>query len=73
MLLVFIDTLKELPATLTLRPFNFDTLATQTYNLVKDERLGEAALPSLLIVLASLPAIALLARVHHKRIHQKNL
>ena len=73
MLLVFIDTLKELPATLTLRPFNFDTLATQTYNLVKDERLGEAALPSLLIVLASLPAIALLARVHNKRIQPKNL
>jgi iron(III) transport system permease protein len=68
MLLVFIDTLKELPATLTLRPFNFDTLATQTYNLVKDERLGEAALPSLLIMLASLPAVALLARVnHHKK------
>ncbi len=64
-LLVFIDTLKELPATLTLRPFNFDTLATQTYNLVKDERLGEAALPSLLILLASLPAVALLARVNH--------
>jgi len=62
MLLVFIDTLKELPATMTLRPFNFDTLATQTYNLVKDERLGEAAFPSLLIVLASLPAVALLAR-----------
>ena len=73
MLLVFIDTLKELPATLTLRPFNFDTLATQTYNLVKDERLGEAALPSLVIVLASLPAIALLARVHNTRIQQKNL
>ena len=68
-LLVFIDTLKELPATLTLRPFNFDTLATQTYNLVKDERLGEAALPSLLILLASLPAVALLARVNH---HHKN-
>ena len=67
MLLVFIDTLKELPATLTLRPFNFDTLATQTYNLVKDERLGEAALPSLLIVLASLPAVALLARARTAR------
>ena len=66
-LLVFIDTLKELPATLTLRPFNFDTLATQTYNLVKDERLGEAALPSLLILLASLPAVALLARVNHHK------
>lgn len=66
-LLVFIDTLKELPATLTLRPFNFDTLATQTYNLVKDERLGEAAFPSLLIVLASLPAVALLARLDRGR------
>jgi iron(III) transport system permease protein len=65
-LLVFIDTLKELPATLTLRPFNFDTLATQTYNLVKDERLGEAAFPSLLIVLASLPAVALLARLDRR-------
>ena len=67
MLLVFIDTLKELPATLTLRPFNFDTLATQTYNLVKDERLGEAAFPSLLIVLASLPAVALLAGLDRRR------
>lgn len=70
MLLVFIDTLKELPATLTLRPFNFDTLATQTYNLVKDERLGEAAFPSLLIVLASLPAVALLARLDRRHSHR---
>jgi iron(III) transport system permease protein len=62
LLLLFIDTVKELPATLTLRPFNFDTLATTTYNLVKDERLAEAALPSLTIVLVSLPAIWLLAR-----------
>ncbi len=60
--LLFIDTVKELPATLTLRPFNFDTLATTTYNLVKDERLSEAALPSLLIVLVSLPAVRWLAR-----------
>ncbi len=62
LLLLFIDTVKELPATLTLRPFNFDTLATVTYNMVKDERLAEAAMPSLLIVLVSLPAIWLLAR-----------
>jgi iron(III) transport system permease protein len=62
LLLLFIDTVKELPATLTLRPFNFETLATITYNLVKDERLAEAALPSLTIVLVSLPAIWLLAR-----------
>ncbi len=65
LLLLFIDTVKELPATLTLRPFNFDTLATVTYHFVKDERLAEAALPSLTIVLVSLPAIWLLARKNH--------
>jgi iron(III) transport system permease protein len=54
MLLVFVDGLKELPATLVLRPFDFETLATQTYNLAKDERLGEAALPSLTIVAVGL-------------------
>jgi iron(III) transport system permease protein len=53
-LLVFVDALKELPATLVLRPFDFDTLATQAYNLAKDERLGEAALPSLTIVAVGL-------------------
>lgn len=53
-LLVFVDALKELPATLVLRPFDFDTLATQAYNLAKDERLAEAALPSLTIVAISL-------------------
>lgn len=57
-LLVFVDALKELPATLALRPFNFDTLATQAYNFAKDERLGEAALPSLVIVgVALLPVL----------------
>ena len=45
MLLVFVDVMKELPATLVMRPFNFDTLATQTYTLASDERLAEAALP----------------------------
>ena len=42
-LLVFIDVMKELPATLVMRPFNFDTLATQAYQLATDERLAEAA------------------------------
>ena len=50
LLLVFVDVMKELPATLVLRPFNFDTLATQTYLFAKDERLAEAAIPSLTIV-----------------------
>lgn len=49
-LLVFVDVLKELPATFALRPFNFDTLAIEAYNLAKDERLAEAAVPSLVIV-----------------------
>ena len=61
-LLVFVDVMKELPATLVLRPFNFDTLATQTYQFARDERLAEAALPSLAIVLVGLAPMLLLAR-----------
>jgi len=67
LLLVFVDVMKELPATLVLRPFNFDTLATQTYLLAKDERLAEAALPSLAIVIVGLIPIALLARMAQRR------
>lgn len=61
-LLVFVDVMKELPATLLLRPFNFDTLATQAYTFAVDERLAEAALPSLAIVLVGLLPIVALAR-----------
>nr|MCU0926279.1 iron ABC transporter permease [Hydrogenophaga sp.] len=50
-LLVFVDVMKELPATLVLRPFNSDTLAVVAYQLARDERLGEAALPALTLVL----------------------
>lgn len=53
--LVFLDVLKELPATLILRPFNFDTLAVIADNYARDERLANAAWPVLLIVLAALP------------------
>ena len=60
-LLVFVDIMKELPATLVMRPFNFDTLATQTYQLARDERLSEAALPSLAIVLVGLAPMLLLS------------
>ena len=49
MLIVFVDTIKELPATLILRPFNYDTLAVQAYRLASDERLEGAAVPSLMI------------------------
>jgi iron(III) transport system permease protein len=61
-LLVFVDTLKELPATLVLRPFNFDTLATQAHNLAKDERLAAAAVPSLTLVVAGLLPVLIVSR-----------
>jgi iron(III) transport system permease protein len=61
-LLVFVDTLKELPATLVLRPFNFDTLATQAHNLAKDERLAAAAVPSLTLVVVGLLPVLIVSR-----------
>ncbi len=61
-LLVFVDVMKELPATLVLRPFDSDTLAVVAYNLARDERLAEAALPSLAIVLVGLLPVLLLSR-----------
>ena len=62
LLLVLVDVMKELPATLVLRPFNTDTLAVMAYQLARDERLGEAALPSLALVLAGLLPVILLSR-----------
>lgn len=61
-LLVFVDVLKELPATFALRPFNFDTLAIEAYNLAKDERLAEAAVPSLVIVAVGLLPVLYVSR-----------
>ncbi len=61
-LLVIVDVVKELPVTLVLRPFDFDTLAVSAYQFALDERLGEAALPALLIVLVALIPIVLLIR-----------
>jgi len=61
-LLVFVDVMKELPATLVLRPFNSDTLAVVAYQLARDERLSEAALPSLALVLVGLLPVILLSR-----------
>jgi iron(III) transport system permease protein len=62
LLLVFVDTMKELPATLVLRPFGSDTLAVVAYNFARDERLAEAALPSLAIVVVGLIPVMLLSR-----------
>lgn len=61
-LLVFVDVMKELPATLVLRPFNFDTLAVVAYQTASDERLGQAALPALTIVAAGVLPVAWLSR-----------
>jgi len=60
-ILVFVDVMKELPATLIVRPFNFDTLAVRVYNLASDERLAEAAAPALAIVLVGLVPVILLS------------
>lgn len=61
-LLVFIDVMKELPATLVMRPFNFDTLATQAYTLASDERLAEASTSALAIVVVGLLPLIVLSR-----------
>jgi iron(III) transport system permease protein len=61
-LLVFVDVLKELPATLILRPFNFNTLAIRAYELASDERLADTAPAALTIVLAGLLPVILLSR-----------
>jgi len=61
-LIVFVDVMKELPATLIMRPFNFDTLAVQAYRLASDERLNGAAVPSLLIAAIGLLPVMLLCR-----------
>ena len=59
-LLVFVDVMKELPMTLLLRPFNFETFATFTYQYAKDEMIEQAALPALMIVLTGLIPVILL-------------
>lgn len=61
-LLVFVDVIKELPATLILRPFNFDTLAIYAYDLARNEQLAETAAPALAILAAGLGPVILLAR-----------
>ncbi|MEM6639400.1 MAG: iron ABC transporter permease [Pseudomonadota bacterium] len=59
-LLVFVDVVKELPATLVLRPFNFETLATRAYRLASDERIAEASTAALAMAITGLiPALLL--------------
>jgi iron(III) transport system permease protein len=61
--LVFVEVIKELPATLILRPFDFETLAVRVYQLASDERLGEASTGALAIVLVGLAPVAVLSRL----------
>jgi iron(III) transport system permease protein len=72
LLLVFVDVLKELPATLIMRPFNFNTLAVRAYEMAADERLADAGAPALMIVLTGLLPIILLSRaISHSRAGDK--
>ena len=69
-MLVFVDVMKELPATIVIRPFNFDTLAVRVYQYASDERLVEAAAPALAILLVGLlPVILLSYRITQTRQH----
>ena len=61
-LIVFVDVLKELPATLILRPFDFNTLAVRAYELASDERLIDAALPSLVIIATGIIPVILISK-----------
>ncbi len=67
-LIVFVDVMKELPATLLLRPFNFETLATHVYYFASDEMLQESSIAALMIVLVGLGPVILLSRTiaHHR-------
>lgn len=62
LLIIFVDVMKELPATLIMRPFNFDTLAVQAHRLAADERLEGAAVPSLVLVAVGLLPVVLVCR-----------
>lgn len=70
-LLVFVDVLKELPATLILRPFNFNTLAVRSYEMASDERLSDAAFPALAIVLVGLLPVIMLTKALDKGLHNE--
>jgi iron(III) transport system permease protein len=61
--LAFVDIMKELPITLLLRPFDFETLATFTYQFAHDELMGKASVPALLIILVGLIPVIFLNKI----------
>ena len=69
-LFVFIDILKELPATLILRPFNFNTLSILTFEYASSEQLKMAAIPSLLIMLFAILPLFLIYLIFRKKIYE---
>ncbi len=69
LIIVFVDVMKELPATLILRPFNFNTLAVRAYELASDERLMDASFASIFIVLAGLIPVIFLTKASLKQTH----
>jgi iron(III) transport system permease protein len=71
LLLVFVDVLKELPATLILRPFNYNTLAVRAYELASDERLADASYAALSIVVVGILPVILLSRTITRSRHAK--
>ncbi|WP_316365995.1 ABC transporter permease [Candidatus Thiodiazotropha sp. CDECU1] len=72
LLLVFVDVLKELPATLILRPFNYNTLAVRAYELASDERLADASYAALTIVAVGILPVILLSRTITRSRHAKS-
>lgn len=66
-ILVFVDVLKELPTTLILRPFNFNTLSVRAFEMASDERLVDAGLPALLIVIIGIIPVIILTKITGKQ------
>ena len=72
-MIVFVDVMKELPATLILRPFDFNTLAVRAFELASDERLADSSTAALTIVVVGLlPVIYLSKTISHSRLYQGN-
>ena len=72
LVIVFVDVMKELPATLVLRPFDFNTLAVRAYELASDERLADSSTAALAIVIVGIvPVILLSSAIQHSRAGSK--
>ena len=68
-ILVFVDTMKELPMTVIMRPFNFETLATQVHQFAASEQFAEASPSALAIVLAGILPVIILSRAMRNTVH----